>query len=188
MDSFPFHTDAESTDLLQELIWSGACLVGNQNTCDFRVFNANGSDFLSAILTPYPSVDSVGHAIILDDSFQLVQTVDTPKNLPPFNMHEFNVLDEGKTAIHIVQRTELADIEHLPDVPNNAKTGLVVNMGIRELDLATSQDKFMWLTSDHINLNASGFAPRNLNGPWPNGWDYMCVCLTIIPTSTSNCL
>ena len=99
-------------------------------------------------------------------------------------MHEFNVLDDGQTAVHIVQRTELADITHLPDVPN-VDTGLVVHLGIREFDLATSQDKFMWWTSDHINLNASGFPPRNLNGPWPNGWDYMCVCPALVPTSSN---
>ncbi|EME38173.1 hypothetical protein DOTSEDRAFT_57685 [Dothistroma septosporum NZE10] len=167
----PCQTGPAIYDASGELVWSGACVVGNQNTCDFRVFTANGSDYLSAIVTHWPSVDPIGHGIILDGSMQIKQRLDTPNTLTPFNMHEFNVLDDGKTGMHIVQKVEVADVSHLD--ANGQQSGLVINMGIREFDLHTNKTIFMWWAQDYVNLNASSFPPRFLNGPFPNGWDWL---------------
>lgn len=154
------------------MVWSGACVVKNQNTCDFRAWtSANGTQYISAILSMYPSVDPVGRAVIFDDSLSLVQTVHTPYNLVPFNMHEFHVIDGGRSALHIVQKTELGDISHLG--MGKAKAGLVVNMGIREVDLHTGKVNFLWWAQDHINLNASFHPKYKIQGPYPDGWDWM---------------
>ncbi|KAI5356760.1 hypothetical protein Slin14017_G126940 [Septoria linicola] len=50
------------------LIWSGACTSKNQNTCDFRAFEANGSMYMSAIFAHYPAKDFVGRGVIFDNS------------------------------------------------------------------------------------------------------------------------
>lgn len=136
------------------------------------MFTANGSMFLSSILSFYPAVDAVGHGVILDSSMQIRQRLHTPHTLVPFNMHEFAVMNDGKTAMHIVQKVELADMSHLSTV-NGAKSGLVVNMGIREFEVETGRDMFIWWAQDHMNLDASVYAPRHINGPYPNGWDWM---------------
>lgn len=156
----------------QELVWSGACVVKNQNTCDFRAWtSANGTQYVSAILSFYHGVDPVGRAVIFDDSLNLVQTVRTPHNMVPFNMHEFHVINEGRSALHIVQKTELADVTGLE--LGVAKAGLVVNMGIREVDLETGEELFIWWAQDHIGLNASYFPSYKLSGPYPDGWDWL---------------
>ncbi|KAK4505517.1 hypothetical protein PRZ48_003480 [Zasmidium cellare] len=144
----------------------------NQNTCDFRVFEANDTTFLSAILTPYHPKDPTGHAIIFDSSMQITQRHHTPNALVPFNMHEFNVIHNGKTAMHIIQKSQLMDVSHLKDNPG-IKSGLVVDMGIREFDLVTGETTFKWWAGDHVNLNASTYPVRNLNGPFPNAWDWI---------------
>ncbi|KAI5356761.1 putative arylsulfotransferase [Septoria linicola] len=90
-------------------------------------------------------------------------------------MHEFYVLGSGATAMHIVQRVELADVAHLQleERFEGMTAGLVANMGIREVDLHTGEAVFSWWASDHINLNTSTYPPRNLDGPYPNGWDWL---------------
>lgn len=136
------------------------------------MFEANETTYLSAILTPYHPKDPSGHAIVLDSSMEITQRHDTPNALVPFNMHEFLVIGNGKTAMHIVQKSQLMDIAHLPE-SRGLKTGLVVDMGIREFDLITGETIFQWWAGDHINLNASTFPVRSLNGPFPNAWDWM---------------
>lgn len=147
---------------------------------DFRMYEADGSMFLSAILSFYPDVDPIGHAIILDSSMQIQKRVHTPNTMVPFNMHEFMVIDDGKKAMHVVQKVELADVwylgEHLREF-KGLRSGLVINMGIREFDLRTGETDFIWWAQDHIDLTASSYAPRSLNGPYPNGWDWMLACI-----------
>ena len=153
---------------------------------------------MSAIFSYYPAKDFVGRGVIFDDSMQIVQEVRPPNTMIPFNMHEFYVLDNGATAMHIVQRVELADVAHL-NLENQFEgmtAGLVANMGtafsrnyrclkqlltklmfagIQEVDLHSGEAVFSWWASDHINLNTSTFPPRHLDGPYPNGWDWLYV-------------
>lgn len=86
---------------------------------------------MSAVFSHYPAKDFVGRGVIFDDSMQIVQEVRPPNTMIPFNMHEFYVLNNGATAMHIVQRVELADIAHLKLEKQfeGMTAGLVANMG-----------------------------------------------------------
>ena len=146
-------------------------MVNNQNTCDFRMFMANGSNYLSAILTFFRGVDNIGHAIVLDDSMEIVERYRTPNTLVPFNMHEFKVIHDGTRALHIVQRTVLADVTDVEATTMTA--GLVTNMGIREFDLMTDETIFEYWLHEDVPYSHSNVPVTRLNGPYPESWDWM---------------
>lgn len=87
-------------------------------------------------------------------------------------MHEFKVIEEGHRALQIFAKTELADTTDVTDTEMNA--GLIYNMGVREFDLNTSETIFEWWAYPSISLGYSNAqTPKNLRGPFPDGWDWM---------------
>ena len=110
---------------------------------------------------------SKGHSIIMDESYNITARVFAPKAMLKFNMHEFNVLDEGETALHILGQPEYRDVSEL-NVGQDA--GWVSNMGIREVDTMTGDTKLEWWVLHHVSLRASVFNVTGLNGPHPASW------------------
>lgn len=152
----------------------------NQNTCDFRTFSANGTNYLSAILTISDGLDSKGRAVILDESLQVIATHRVPDTHAPFNMHEFKVIEDGTKAVHLMTRTDVADITDIEDTALNA--GLIVNMAAREFNLASGKTTFEWWMHPSISLNHSNAqVAKKFRGPFPEGWDWMYASLSYTP-------
>ena len=86
--------------------------------------------------------DPVGFAVVLDQHLMITKRVNSPPHMVPFNMHEFNVLDGGKSALMIIQHVELSDVLEL-DIPG-LNAGMVLNQAIREVDLKTGEPLFTW--------------------------------------------
>ena len=152
----------------QNLLWSGACLVKNQNTCDFRLSRYNDSDHLSAILYTYGN-DTKGHGFIMNSSFSMTETIYAPKTIAIFNMHELNIIEEGRTALHIIQKADFVDVSELG---LGQDAGWVANIGFREVDMVTGKTKFEWWAVDHVLLEASSVAV-NIQRPYPNAWNFL---------------
>lgn len=147
----PCQTGPSIYDNTGELVWSGACQVKNQNTCDFRAWEFNGSFYTSAILTPFRDVnDPQGHGILLDNSFQTVGELPAPIRMHNLNMHELNLLDNGTKAIHILHEPIERD---LSDVKPGLKSGWVMDIGFREIDLITGELTFEWWASRAGNIS-----------------------------------
>lgn len=85
-------------------------------------------------------------------------------------MHEFNIIEEGRTGLAIIGRTELVDISELGIYE---EVGWVANVGFREFDVATGQTKFEWWALDHVPLSASSEKIGKIKGPHPSGWNYL---------------
>ena len=141
----------------------------NQNACDLRASRYNNSDHLSAILYSYEG-DATGHGLIMNSSYSITDLMYPPKLILNFNMHELNIIEEGKTALAIMGRAEFVDVSELGV---GQEAGWVSNVGFREFDIATGQTKFEWWALDHVPLSASSVKINNLDGPHPIGWNYL---------------
>ncbi|KAH9840428.1 arylsulfotransferase protein, partial [Teratosphaeria destructans] len=154
----PCQTGPAIYDLDGELIWSGACMLKNRNTCDFRPFDNNGTNYLSMIVHGYPT-DSLRHGLVLDNSYRMTQEIDTGTHQYPFNMHELQIqsngIDEHSTALYILNRRAQHDVTSLGI--ENVTSGWVGDTGFREVDLTTG---------------ASTGARDGLDGPPPKSWNW----------------
>ncbi|RDW69191.1 hypothetical protein BP6252_08211 [Coleophoma cylindrospora] len=155
-------------DSAGNLVWTGACLFKNQNACDFRASHYNGSDHLSAILYVFGE-DTTGHGVVMNDSYVVTENIYPPRLVPTFNMHEFNIVEEGRIGLAIIGKAEYVDVT---DLGLEQEVGWVHNQGFREFDVATGDTKFEWWTLGHVHLSASSVKIDHLDGPHPRGWNW----------------
>ncbi|KAI9734620.1 MAG: hypothetical protein M1834_002221 [Cirrosporium novae-zelandiae] len=157
------------------LVWSGACLDKNRPVVDLKVFSKeDGSSFISFLLAAdNHQEDKRGVGWILDNTYTLNKTVYWRKEDEPgnFNMHEFNIVDGGKSALVIISEFRSTDISALP---RKSGEGLIFNNGFRELDVETGDVKFEWMALDHIPITRSK-APMPVKFGEKNSgsWDYI---------------
>lgn len=170
------------TDLLiQELVYSGACEVKNQNACDFRAWNFNGTYLLSAILYTNKN-DMTGRAIVMDDSYKVIKEVLPVRTESGMNMHEFNIVEGGRTALYITQRPEYVDVAELRNHSMEQRAremesypsekGIIINIGFREVDIQSGQVEFEWWAYPEVSIAESSTPVQGLGGPFPRGWNW----------------
>jgi len=102
---FPFRADS---DKIQNLVWSGAHLVtGDRATFDFKVSQIHGTDHLIMLLLPYKHSDfhPSGAGLILDSSLNVSGAIYSQRAYGIGNMHEFNVIADGKRALMITHQS-----------------------------------------------------------------------------------
>lgn len=116
--------------------------------------------------------DKKGHGVILNSSFEVISEIHVPRTTPYLNMHELNVIDDGKRALYITPRTRVVDFESY-GLDLDLDVGLIQDQGFQELDLDSGEIMFEWWASDHIALNESTSPPENIEGPWPSGWNWL---------------
>lgn len=92
-----------------------------------------------------------------------------------FNMYEFKIVDDGRSALSILHKAEYRDVSPHPDLHRDA--GWIGNMGFQEVDIATGAVIFEWWALDHLPVTASTAAPTDdeLDGPPPESWNFMSV-------------
>ena len=88
------------------------------------------------------------------------------------NMHEFNIINDGRKALYITQRNAIIDFE-AHNLDFEVDVGLISDLGFHEIELATGKILFEWWASDHISVNESTAEVSDLAGPWPKGWNWM---------------
>lgn len=130
----------------------------------------HGAHALSFIVTGRTSSTIYPHgaALIIDDTYSIVEEVFTPIPGTSINMHEFKVEDDGSTAL-LLYDSPL----QWPETDNPYHQWAFVDSGFAEIDLASKAPRFMWNSSDHIALTTStkpqpGFKDRSV-------WDWMYV-------------
>ena len=108
--------------------------------------------------------------MILDSSFTITDSVHVPKAIANLNMHELNVVDDGRTALHIIHKTDWVDVSELAEFGVDREAGWILNVGFREVEIATGRTKFEWWMLDHVPLSDSSVEIIGLEGPHPRGW------------------
>ncbi len=149
--------------------------MDNRNTYDFKASTINGTTYLTFIYgrrdpgnEPYPK----GAGTIVDASFNIRRSINVTDDIEEFNLHEFNVVEDGKSVLTVTYKNEWRDISPL-GLKN--LTGWVGDSRIQEIDMATGDIKFEWSAFDHIPLTESfyllhveqGFAHESFR------WDYV---------------
>ncbi|KAF2084088.1 hypothetical protein K490DRAFT_49964, partial [Saccharata proteae CBS 121410] len=152
-----------------ELVWSGACLVGNRNSFDFRKIDYEGQKYLSMNVA-WGEKYMWGAGLVLDESYNVVQEVSMSENTDSFNQHEFNVINNGKTALYVTQ--EGKNTEGACIGLGESKTYANTN-GFREVEIASKSTIFDWNSLDHIPLNESSYEWPSSPDRWSPGWDYL---------------
>ena len=150
-------------------------MLDNRNAFDFKVTNINDTAYLTFIygrrdpaMEPYPK----GAGIIADTSYKIQSSLNVTNDLEEFNMHEFNIIEDGKSSLIITFENEWRDISALglKDL-----TGWVGDSRIQEIDMATGDTKFEWRALDHIALTES-YDLRQVAGGFASSsfkWDYV---------------
>ncbi|KAK7888343.1 hypothetical protein LTR67_008689 [Exophiala xenobiotica] len=164
----PFQVGPHIYDGNGDLVWSGAGLAHNRNAFDFRTFEANGSSHLSYVLHYSERPDDEeqhGLGVYLDSSFRRKGRVTHDIGIE-FNFHEFDLRNDGKTALYIfTDRPVKKD-------PISGKSGWVSHDCLSELDMVTNTNKFYWCPLDHgVTLNETYHQIPDMSsitegGPW----------------------
>ncbi|CAL5868515.1 uncharacterized protein PFLUO_LOCUS2741 [Penicillium psychrofluorescens] len=135
------------------LIWGGSPMTDNLNVFDFKaVWHMDGDPRLSFIWQRDFDASTKGSGMVLNHHYEIEHEVGVTNNLPAFNMHEFNILPGGKTALACTYQSQQKDLSDF-DRPNE-KTWLQIG-GFVELDIATAEVLHEWDSHDHVHLHES---------------------------------
>jgi hypothetical protein len=138
--------------------------------------------------TIYPD----GAAIFLDTSYQNIAQIPLGENTrDSFNIHELNIIDNGKRALKITSLNKYWQFEN--DGSGKApKGGEVDTNWFQEVDTTTGEIIFEWDTLSHIPLSTSKNqkgkgAHWGANDPTSVAWDYVLVSILFLPASFLCC-
>ena len=153
---------------------------------DFRAVSSGKTSRLSLILcrAPHnlqiwpdlPESDTIsdefpeGVGVVVDKSYAVQQTVPVFQTPETFDMHELNILRDGKSALIITRDTKYYSSPE--DVEGN-HDGWVVYNHFRDVDISSNEVKFHWSTEDHIPLFESYDEPPEGWGAPDVKWDYL---------------
>ncbi|OQE44111.1 hypothetical protein PENCOP_c002G05859 [Penicillium coprophilum] len=155
------------------LIWAGAPLYDNHNVFDFKpVHNIGDDPYLSFIVGWEYDDSKKGHGAILNNHYEVEKEVQALSDVHDFNMHEFNIMDGGKTALACIYRPQLVS---LTDFGRPTEESWVTVGGFVEVDIETSKVLVQWDSFDKINLHESTMFHESDAPAGSPGWDYVHI-------------
>ncbi|KAL4811538.1 ASST-domain-containing protein [Aspergillus unguis] len=157
------------------LVWAGSPMFDNRNAFDFKAANnIDGEPHVSFILQHQYADDGTdkGYGYVLDQHYAQSHKVGVVNDLSAFNMHEFNILDGGKSALACSYKSEYTSLAALgrPD-----DYSWIISGGILELDMETSEVLFEWSSFNNVFVDESVKVQQNSYPADRPGWDYIHV-------------
>ncbi|KAI1622011.1 ASST-domain-containing protein [Exophiala viscosa] len=145
-----------------ELVWSGAEIVNNRNTFDFRVQSVSGKPALTYIMAPgnERDKDRQSYGVILDSSYRPWKKVKMQENGWIWNLHEFFIYNET-TSISVMEEGKMADVSSF-NLPQ--PEGPIWQYGFHETDVNTKKTTYQWRPLKHNVTTAESMIKP------PNGW------------------
>ncbi|KAJ5311735.1 hypothetical protein N7476_007595 [Penicillium atrosanguineum] len=135
------------------LVWAGSSITENRNVFDFKAnWNIDAEPHLSFILQHEFDNSDRGSGVILNNKYEYEHHVGVTNDLDAFNMHEFNILDGGKTALACTYRSQLVS---LADFGRPSEESWIVTGGFVELDVESATVLFEWDSGDHLSITDS---------------------------------
>ncbi|KAL2824601.1 ASST-domain-containing protein [Aspergillus cavernicola] len=157
------------------LVWAGSCMFDNRNVFDFKAANnIDGESHLSFILQRQYQDDGTdkGYGYVLDQHYEQQYKVGVVNDLSAFNMHEFNVLDGGKSALACLYKSQNTDLSALGRPEEDS---WIVAGGLLELDTKTGEILFEWSSFNNVLVNESVKVHTDSPASGHPGWDYIHV-------------
>ena len=157
-------------------MWSGSNSAGPQNSHDFRVCTYNGSDHLCMYQGNQKLGYSRGHGLIMDNSYDVVRSVQSGGGLAAADQHEFNTdPSKGKTALMTIYSPIQYDLTKYSVTGNQ---GWILQSYFQEVDVDTSDVLFQWASLDYVPPSASYILPETTDvagdgATKDTAWDYL---------------
>ena len=108
--------------------------------------------------------------VVVNNSYGVQQTVPVFQVPETFDMHEFNILPDGISALIITRDTKYYSSSTDMD---KTHSGWVVYNHFREVDISSNAVKFHWSTEHHILPSESYEEPPEGWGLPGVSWDYL---------------
>jgi len=115
-----------------------------------------------------------GHAVIVNDEYKTVKTIQSKGNVAAADQHEFQLLNDGETALLSIYSQEPYDLSKI----GIETQGWVMNSIFQEIDVSTGNLLFEWRSLDHVlpwttyvYPKTSDVAGDGLGAQSP--WDYL---------------
>lgn len=110
---------------------------------------------------------ALGHGVILDQSYRIVDSVEAGGPQAATDMHEFILLPDGRSALLTVYKRHQWD---LSDWGIQNGLGWIQEGRFQEVDVKTGEVIFEWGSLDHVNPDESNTFPSTTETSG-NGWD-----------------
>ena len=131
----------------------------------------DGDSRLLSMIVLSGGEDEKGQGLLLDSSYSILKNVSAPKLISNFNMHEFSLADNGKSALYILYRPEYVELDE--ELDYDGETGWIANMGFREVDVKTGEALFEWWAFPEVRPQESKVEISGIEGPHPNSWNWL---------------
>ncbi|PWY96095.1 hypothetical protein BO94DRAFT_562612 [Aspergillus sclerotioniger CBS 115572] len=160
------------------LIWTGSCLHHNRNIFDFRATHQwydEGTRLSFIMQQSYVndgSLLSKGAGYVLNDRYEVETEMLVTNDLEQFDLHEFNILPGGQTALAAALR--IRDMS-LTELGRPMESSRVASGGFVEIDLATGNVLFDWDSRERIPLHESDHVMPWSPAEGGGGLDYIHV-------------
>lgn len=127
-----------------------------------------------------------GHAVIVNDEYKVVKTIQSVGNIAAADQHEFQVLNDGESALLSIYNQEPYDLTKIGiDTQGWLQDGI-----FQEVNLTDNSLIFEWHALDHMAPWASYVYPKTsdiagdgLGAQSP--WDYLSVHLWLATANVS---
>jgi hypothetical protein len=177
-------------DKFGNLVWDGYGVTGSANAHDFRPCAYKGQTHLCFTQVNQQNGYGIGQGVIVDSNYRVVATVQTGGNVEPADMHEFQLLNNGETAILSSYQIVPYDLSHF-----NITTGLGwLSEGIfQEVNVTSGEVLFEWFSTNHVDPSESQITPNSTDtggdgfGP-QTAFDYFHINSIDKSTSSANYL
>lgn len=111
-----------------------------------------------------------GVGVVLNSSYAVEQTIPVFEPPETFDMHEFNILRDGNTALIITRHPQFYSNSTEAGM---SRGGWVDYNHFWDYDIAANKLRFHWSTEDHIPVSESYSVPPSGWGPPDVLWDYL---------------
>lgn len=148
-------------------------MYDNHNVFDFKpVYNIDDDPYLSFIVGWEYDNSKKGHGAIVNNHYEVEKEVQALSDVHDFNMHEFNIMDGGKTALACTYNSQLIS---LADFGRPTEESWVTVGGFVEVDVETSKVLVQWDSFDKIALHESNMFHSSDQPAESPGWDYVHI-------------
>lgn len=135
-------------DTQGHLIWSGASTIYGELVMNFHQCNFKSKPHICLFEGRSKETWGQGRGVILDSEYQVVATTETGAGASLIDMHEFQLINDGRSAL-----VNSYEIKPFDGIPLNMVRGFswLLDSRFREIDMRSGEVKFSWSAEDHID-------------------------------------
>lgn len=145
-------------DKFGNLVWDGYGVVGSETAHDFRVCTYQGSDHLCMSQMNQQYGYGIGQALVINSDYKPVAAVNTGGQAPPADEHEFQLLNNGETAILSAYRVIPYDLSGFNITSGQ---GWLSEGMFQEVNVTTGEVLFEWFSTNHVDPSNTRILPNS---------------------------